>query len=489
MNKNILKINIRVTACCFALSMFTLLVTSCDDFLDESPKHELVETNVVTDYSTAQHILNGIYAQYATDTSIGDLVYGYLSSQAGVSTYFDQQYRMSYNQRNFSAFWSNFYTMINVCNAAVNGIEKLDVEQFPSETIKNQMLGEAKCLRGFFYLNMLWLYTHWFDNADSPYGLLYKDQVSNLSNMMVGRKTVGESYQLVLDDIEFAEQYAPEFWSPRYVSKQFAQILHVKLLLNRGWEGDYQQALQIVNDVMQKTPSSWKMEPDVRKLYEDAWDSQELLFGRYIGKNDITSTVGSNVLFYSYELYWANHSLNPIAEEWIKADPRYEYTFGTAGGPIASQSTIQWNDVCTKLYHGGRVVEPDAKYCTYLFRYAELYLMKAELLARTNPSDIQGALKPLNDMRASYTTPKLEPITVNSYDELMDAIYKEYIVTLLYENETAWFVSTRFTHNGRPWVNILKPDVNFTTNQYCWPIPDAEITNHSNEIQQNPGLE
>jgi hypothetical protein len=128
-------------------------------------------------------------------------------------------------------------------------------------------------------------------------------------------------------------------------------------------------------------------------------------------------------------------------------------------------------------------------YATYAFRYAELYLMKAELLARTNPSDITGALAPLNEMRAKYTNPVMAPVTgIATHQELMDAIYKEYVVTLLMENETPWFASLRFEKDGKPWIYTLKPEVNFSENQYCWPIPDDEIKAHSNVIEQNPGL-
>ena len=115
--------------------------------------------------------------------------------------------------------------------------------------------------------------------------------------------------------------------------------------------------------------------------------------------------------------------------------------------------------------------------------------MKAELLARTNPSDIQGALAPINEMRARYVNPVLEPITgITTHDELMDAIYKEYVVTLFMENETPWFASLRFEHNGKPWIFTLKPEINISSNQYCWPIPDDEIKAHTNTVEQNPGL-
>ena len=62
-------------------------------------------------------------------------------------------------------------------------------------------------------------------------------------------------------------------------------------------------------------------------------------------------------------------------------------------------------------------------------------------------------------------------------------------MTLLMENETPWFASLRFEHDGRPWIRTLKPEVDFSENQYCWPIPDAEIIAHLNKIDQNPGLE
>lgn len=149
------------------------------------------------------------------------------------------------------------------------------------------------------------------------------------------------------------------------------------------------------------------------------------------------------------------------------------------------------DEVLIKLYREGNGVNPYDKYCTYVFRYPELYLMKAELLARTNPGDIAGALAPLNEMRARYTVPKLEPVSATTYQQLMDAIFKEYVVTLFLENETEWFASIRFTTSeGTTWLKELKgTEINYTEDQYCWPIPEDEIKAHDNPIAQNPGLE
>lgn len=465
------------------------LCTACSDFLTEEPRHSLTMDNSVTDYSGAQNIVNGIYGVYERQSStLGGYLYGSLHCMAGLWDYSDTMYNMGYtqtsNDNTIVSIWEELYGCINAANAAIEGITNLADSEFPSVDAKNALLAEARCFRGYCNLELLWLFGHWFDSADSPYGIIYRDQTSELTNLMIGRSTVGESYQYILDDLTFAEQHLADYESARRMSKQFAQAMHAKLLLVRGWEGDYAEALQLVNTLLSGTPATFQMETDLTQLYTNGWDSKEVLFSRYLGD---MSRYTSYEFIYSYGLYY-NNEFEDIPQEWLEADERYDLTFGTARAPET------WDDrtdvVLTKLYHRGRYEGENDMYATYAFRYAELYIMKAELLARTNPSDIQGALQPLNDMRARYTNPVMAAITdVTTYEELMDAIFKEYVVTLIMENESPWFASLRIEHEGRPWIHTLKPDVNFSSNQYCWPIPDDEIRAHSNVIDQNPGLE
>ena len=149
---------------------------------------------------------------------------------------------------------------------------------------------------------------------------------------------------------------------------------------------------------------------------------------------------------YSYGLYF-NPTFTDIVQEWLEADERYPYITGEARSPETWQDQRKDN-ILTKLYHRGRYEGMNDKYTSYNLRFAELYLMKAELLARTSPTDIDGALAELNRMRQSYTNPVLAPVTgIATHQELMDAIFREYVVTLLMENETPWFASLRFEHD------------------------------------------
>ena len=84
---------------------------------------------------------------------------------------------------------------------------------------------------------------------------------------------------------------------PRYLSKQLAQVLKAKLLLNRGvMRGDVQDlkdALDLVLTVKKDAPGSWKMEADLAEMYEKGWESGEVLWTRYMG--DITNCAWSEM--------------------------------------------------------------------------------------------------------------------------------------------------------------------------------------------------
>lgn len=471
------------------LAGLALASTSCDDFLTEMPENSYTLENSVTDYSTAKNAVNGIYGVYVSSTNLGGYLFSNVHCMAGIWDYTPDMYNMGYTQSNpgytIPSTWSDLYETINAANAAIQGIEKLNDDLFPSAQEKQRLIAEARCFRGYCYLNLMWYFAHWFDNADSPYGLIYRDKTSELSNLMVDRLKVGESYDLIIDDLKAGEEGLGDYRSGKYLSKQFAQAMHAKLLMVRNWPGDYEEALGLVNAIFATAPSNFQMESDITELYSKGWDSNEVLFSRYLGDY---SSITQREFVYSYGLWYSN-TFNDVVQGWLEADGRFPLITGEARSPETWQDQRK-EKVLTKLYHRGRVEGMNDMYASYNFRYAELYLMKAELMVRTNPANLEAAIAEVNKMRQSYTNPVLEPLSgISTVAEFMDALYKEYVVTLLMENETPWFASLRFEHDGKPWIYTLKPDVNFTQNQFCWPIPDDEIIAHLNKIEQNPGLE
>ncbi|MGY0408585.1 MAG: RagB/SusD family nutrient uptake outer membrane protein, partial [Polaribacter sp.] len=147
-----------------------------------------------------------------------------------------------------------------------------------------------------------------------------------------------------------------------------------------------------------------------------------------------------------------------------------------------------WSKV-TRLgrYAGQKASPPDEKYATYYFRYPELYIMKAELLARTGAS-IVDAIAPINTMHSKRTNPSLPALNPSTQQELMDMIFKEYFLETFLENGSEFFAALRFGTAGKPWIETIKDGKVLQENKICYPIPNAEMLNNQLMVQ-NPDLE
>lgn len=483
-----------------------LCATSCDKFLSQNPPHKMVVDNSVTNYDGALSVLNGMYASISTGsgTSIRDYFGGnpfvYLSNQAGVSraggvTY----YNMSYNSTTstFSNYWQHWYGCVNSANAAIIGITNLADNKFPSVERKNQMIAEARTFRAWVYSHLMWGFSHFW--ADNEYGVLWREDVADFKNIFAERLSVKESYEKIFADLDAGIAALPGYTTSKLLSKEMAQVIKAKLLLNRGWDGDYAAALTIVDNVISSASATFKMDPNMKQMYVDAWDSKEVLFARYMEENAgraYGEGTYSQIILQAGDAWSAANQNNPSSlksfypefDTWIKADARFNETMGWARA-ISATGILYFCP--TKLARQGRASTDlmNDKFTTYYFRYPELYLMQAELRARTNKS-VAESIAPINLMRSKRTSPVLAALPVPaSREELMEVIFKEYCLELYMENGSEWFASLRIKKNGQPIIYLLKPDVPaIDQNMFCWPIPSTETSTNS-KIKPNPGYD
>lgn len=484
------------------LAFVALNLSSCKDFLDEKPIHSLTGENAIKDLSTAKASLGGIYASFQNDAWSGAL---YLSqaSKAGFVRFFATEYDMSYTQLSSgSSPWQNFYISLNAANFAINGISKLP-ESAAKQSEKELLIAEARCLRAWININLLWSYGHWWAEDSDPYGLLYRDEVVGLQNIRKKRISVGESYQKIYEDLDFAISKLGDITTPRYVSKQFAKALKAKILLYRGGyrntQPDLQAALVLVNDVLQNHPASFDLEANLSDVYAKAWDSKENLFVRYL-EDDGTRTAKGGY-YYTYYLSQLGGNTLPLPVggketagliyglDWFTADPRWP----VVTGPVRAAET--WDNVFRYTFkkvarlgsYAGKVATPiDEKYAAYYFRFSELYLLKAELLARTGAS-ISESIAPINLLRSRRTTPVFAPLNPADRTELNDLIFKEIFLETFLENGSEFFASLRFQKDGNPWIVTIKNGKALEINKLCKPIPESEIINNP-LMEQNPDL-
>ena len=284
-----------------------LLISSCEGFLEKVPLHSLTDASAISDFPKAKASVAGIYSTFMNDYWAGGL-YCYLATKSGFFNSSTTDFNLSYSQLNGgnASCWSTFYKSLNAANFAINGIPLLTAEQVPSEAEKNALIGEARCLRAWININILWNFGHWWADDADEYGILYRDKMVDMTNVLQARITVGESYKKIYEDLDFAIANMKDFTSPRIVSKQFAKALKAKILLYRGAllnkTADLQAALTLVNDVISTLPATCTMEADMAEVYNKAWDSKENLFVKYLDDDGNRTSKGG--YWYTYGMVY-----------------------------------------------------------------------------------------------------------------------------------------------------------------------------------------
>ena len=479
-------------------------LTSCKDFLNEVPKHNWAIENAMDSHEKAVQAINGIYARIAPGDALNMELSAYLVSASGL-IWINNAYSMDFMEANTpSGPWNTAYSGINSANLAVNGIPLIADSSFPSLTVKNELLGEARFMRGYLHSKILLHYCRWYDPDDSPYGILRRDETSDVKNAYLSRITVGESWKFILEDIDAGIDNMAGFSTPRRASKEFAKAYKARLLLYRGHinnnMADLNEAKNLVTDVLNNLPSALRMEPDMANMYAKAWDNTENLFVRYLENNGnrtanagwnctngpVVQTANTNrvsVVPYEDATCGLRYGL-----DIVKNDPRWTVVTGAARQPDMGNDYESW--AFTKVYRKGNyagmnATPRDENYAVYHMRLPELYIMQAELIARTGGSSAE-AIAPINTMRAKRTHPVLPPVPVPvSAQDLMDAIFWEWICELIYENGSEFYASIRFEKNGKKQMELAREaygiaDFSFADRKdwLQFPIPGGEMNNN-----------
>jgi hypothetical protein len=133
----------------------------------------------------------------------------------------------------------------------------------------------------------------------------------------------------------------------------------------------------------------------------------------------------------------------------------------------------------------------------YIFRLADIILLKAEALAHT--SDLAGSMSLVNQIRSRVLLPNVAPAT--SQEDAINKVLKERFVELAFEGQR-WFdlkregktieILSQQTHPVYNPTTQTTTEVpmsyigNLTSDDLLWPIPQAVLDNNPN-LTQNPG--
>ena len=348
------------------------------------------------------------------------------------------------------SIYTKMYFLINNANHVITKTEKLTSE----EPRKKEIIAQAKALRALsnFYLLRLW---GEFYTLDSPYGIVLKTEpISDAS--IQARASVAETYNLILEDLDYAILNAPEFSNTFYVSNLFAKALKSKVLL---YKKEYAQAAQLALEVVNSNKRS--LETTYAEIFtKKIINTKEVLFQTpFDNLND------------------RNNKAFVFRTVFTVSDYYVTYMQTDARKTAAIVGAVPRNNKYNGSTFNGVPLTADTE---YFLRLDEVYLIYAEAVLRGN-NDLNASLTALNTIRKRSLNPV---ISTTDKATLLAAIRAEKIFELGAESGEEWFDLVRYHKIGDININTYKKIA--SDSKLILPIPIQSIRLSGGLVTQNP---
>lgn len=478
---------------CYSLIAAIIIISSCKKIVDVGPPStQITSENVYSSDASAIAVLNGLYTKLSATNYSTSATIPTITMWAGLSadeftlwsgaTLANQiaYYRNELKAQSPAAgpeFWNNVYPLIYICNSAIEG---LNASAMLTPLVKQQLIGEAKFMRAFFYFYLVNFYgdvpivlnTVYTVNAllpRSPKEMVYEQIVLDLKDaqsLLLDGYVKGDGVSLY--SIASAEKVRPN------KAVATALLARVYLFIER-WSDAEIQATAVISNISYDTVSLNKV--FLKNSKEAIWQLQPVTFGAITNTPDAVTFVltvapaganNSHPVFLSQRLLIAFElgDQRKLPGNWINA---YTDALGTYYYPY------KYKDVST-----GTTATP-TEYLT-IFRLSEQYLIRSE--ARAQQGNIIGAQSDLNIIRRRAG---LANTNANDKSSLISAIFRERQVELFSELGHRWLDMKRSSiiDSVMTVVTILKGGT-WKSSQQLYPLPVSDLLRNPN-LAQNGG--
>lgn len=454
-----------------------LFLNGCSDALDLTPHNSLPEEDVVIE-TYARQLINGVYEQmqvvgyYGRDFQVVSEVTGdNVKITSANSNRFVNEFRYLWNPTLASqgATWTALYKTIYGANVVIN--------ELPDNEDIIPYKGEAYFLRALAHLDAARRFARPYTNVSAnPSGAntgipVVLETVKDPANFHPTRNTLAETYNAIIDDLQKAQDLAPDMssGSPAVYrgSKDAATALLARVYL---YMGRYEDCIEEANKVIAKYPL-WTID-NIETAYSGNNTSEEIF----------------SLKFKSTESRGADNFGQ------IYNDPDIGY--GDIRPTDAFRALLEDNDVrkgfiyekdgayFLNKFRGNTAEGADGLVDIKILRIAEIYLARAEAYSELSSPDISSALADVNELRVHRG---LEKIASMNLGNLKEEIKRQRRIELIGEgfrstdifrkNETR----TISDEDALPSADIA-PD-NF---RVMFSIPIAETDANPN-MEPNPG--
>jgi hypothetical protein len=440
------------------LIILTGLSPSCKKFLDVKPENSVSDDVTIVDQASAETAVRGMYRGLSADAYYGTgfQSLGYLSGdnllRTGPGTDPSQfiSHAVTSDNGTVTKAWNAIYYTINLANyiiAKLPGVTDVKLTQ----TEKNQLLGEAYFVRALCY----------FDLARTWGGVpvVTTPTLAASDKNGVKRNTLAQTYAQVLSDLNTAYPLLPTTINRIRATANTVTALRARYYLyQQDWADAEANATIIIND-----NTDYKLVAP----YNSWW------------ANNVVGTVES-IFELSYSVTYPNAHRNSWmppelggTRTWI---PNNAFIALATDPTIGGTRSTLIGKTAAGLYYGTLYYRSPATDPSYIFRIAEMYLIRAEARAEIGGAELAGAISDLNAVRARSG---LAGTTATTQSDVLLAIENERRIEFAYEPQR-WFDLVR-TGRAQAVLGITDP------NKLLMPIPISQIQASQGAIVQNPG--
>ena len=474
------------------ISLLLPVMSSCSDFLEENPYGTVTPD---TFYKTEQDAImagTSCYKQMSDPTNFwapgldavgniqSDDIFPFLGWTGMLPTY---QYDENYET--VKGCWNAAYKGISRCNTCIDNVAPMEI----SDKIKNEVLGQARFIRAYWYFRLVRLY------GGVP---LVVNEYTSLENLYPERASVESVYKQILEDLAFAAENLPTQWPSTEagrVTKGTAMSYMSLVYLNlKNWKEAEKWAVEVMK---LEEEGVYELLADYSTIHLEENENNkesilELQYSTEFSTNWRPVYLGPRgVNLARHAAYGWIQCSESIVNEFEPGDKRFGATFFQDGEKL----TIGLEEVVYSaemaLAYGptphdvkkGNVFSGDARQIginTIVMRYAEVILFRAEALnelGRTN--EAIPLLKRIRD-RAG-----LETKTAYSQDEMRKAIRHERRVEFAFEDVRGWDL----IRWGIQEETLGKLPNSKWQKGKCelWPLPIFVLDENPNINENNPG--
>ncbi|MEM6318691.1 MAG: RagB/SusD family nutrient uptake outer membrane protein [Bacteroidota bacterium] len=430
-----------------------VLLPACD-VLDQDSVLQVSPEQAFTSESLARSAVNGIYDamqeadyyggrfQYSSD-NVADVGF-----YAGFTVPFQELDNkiIPATNGNVANIWQAIFASINVANEVIAGVPLVEEEGFTEEE-RSSLLAEARALRALFNMDLLLYFgEHWDPSSSFGIPLVSTTNGGDFTRIEnPSRSSVADSYQFILDDLNFAEGVLADSDDRTRVSLGMVQALLSRVYIYRG---DYANAEAYATAVIDN--------PN----YNLAADPTDIYF------SDLTEES-------IFELVYNTLDPSSLALWTIRRDevrPEEGLLASFEEGDLRRSLIREIDGFNGERFFKAEDFANDAN-PAYILRVAEMYINRAE--ARFLTGNVDGALEDLNAVRTRAGLPAHE-----SADDFVNK----------HLNEVRW----EFFGEGHRLPVLARLGqaasvLDIDPFRQIYPIPFNELNVEGNQLVQNPG--